>query len=144
VLDALLDRGADIEAAGAVLTGGSPMSDAVVFAQWDAARKLLARGARTTFWQAASLGLLDRVKEHLECQPPPPPDEITNAFWNSCRGGQLETAQLLLASGADLNWVGHGKKTPLDCAVASGRQELVVWLRGEGATSSEDVVKSGH
>jgi ankyrin repeat protein len=41
---------------------------------------------------------------------------------------------LLLASGADLNWIGHDNKTPLDCAVGSGRQELVVWLRGEGAT----------
>src|SRR5207249_9585418 len=34
VLDALLDGGADIEAPGAVFTGGSPISDAVVFAQW--------------------------------------------------------------------------------------------------------------
>ena len=30
-LDALLDAGADIEADGAVLTGGTPLSDAVVF-----------------------------------------------------------------------------------------------------------------
>jgi ankyrin repeat protein len=43
VLDALLDHGADIEAMGAVLTGGTPMSDAVVFAQWKAARRLLER-----------------------------------------------------------------------------------------------------
>ena len=45
VLDALLDGGADIEAPGAVFTDGSPMSDAVVFAQWDAARRLLERAA---------------------------------------------------------------------------------------------------
>jgi uncharacterized protein len=41
VLDALLDGGADIEAPGAAFTGGAPMSDAVVFAQWRAARRLL-------------------------------------------------------------------------------------------------------
>jgi ankyrin repeat protein len=34
VLDALLDGGANIEAPGAVFTGGTPMSDAIVFAQW--------------------------------------------------------------------------------------------------------------
>ena len=65
VLDALLDGGADIEAPGAVFTGGPPMSDAVVFAQWRAARRLLERGATTTIWQAAALGLLDRVRPIL-------------------------------------------------------------------------------
>jgi ankyrin repeat protein len=112
------------------------MSDAVVFAQWDAARRLLERGARTTFWQAASLGLLDRVQEHLERQHALSTEEITNAFWHACRGGQLETAQYLLARGAELNWVGYYKKTPLNCALESGRQDLVAWLRGEGATSA--------
>jgi ankyrin repeat protein len=36
-IDALLDLGADIEAAGAIFTGGAPLSDAVVFANWEAA-----------------------------------------------------------------------------------------------------------
>src|SRR3954453_23804159 len=39
VLDALLDAGAALEATGAIFTGGTPMSDAVVFAQWNAARR---------------------------------------------------------------------------------------------------------
>ncbi len=63
VLDALLDAGADIEAPGAIFTGGTAMSDAVVFAQWRAARRLLERGASITIWQAAALGLLDRVRD---------------------------------------------------------------------------------
>ena len=71
VLDALLDGGADIEAPGAVFTGGTPMSDAVVFAQWRAARRLLERGATTTIWQAAALGLLDRVRDFCSIEPPP-------------------------------------------------------------------------
>src|SRR5262249_8452873 len=94
-LDALLDCGADIEASGAIFTGGAPMSDAVVFAQWKAARRLLERGARTTVWQAAALGLLDRVEDYYERQPPPSADEITNAFWHARRGGQLRTAEYL-------------------------------------------------
>jgi hypothetical protein len=61
-LDALLDAGADIEARGAVIGGGTPLSDAVAFAQWNAARRLVERGARTELWEAAALGLLDRVE----------------------------------------------------------------------------------
>jgi ankyrin repeat protein len=132
-LDALLDGGADIEAPGAVITGGTPMSDAVVFAQWDAARRLLERGAKTTIWQAAALGLLERVKQHCASEPPPPPHEITNAFWNACRGGQRGVAEYLLELGANLNWIGHDRKTPLKVAEESGSADLLEWLRARGA-----------
>jgi uncharacterized protein len=141
-LDALLEAGANIEAPGAIFTGGAPMSDAVVFAQWNAARRLLERGARTTFWQAAALGLLDRVRDYCEntqSQPPPSGDEITNAFWNACRGGQKPTAEYLLGRGADLNWIGYDRVTPLDAAQKSGNEGLVNWLRGLGAKSIEEL-----
>ena len=59
-IDALLDLGADIEATGAIFTGGAPLSDAVVFANWEAARRLEC-GARPTWWQGAALGTLDLV-----------------------------------------------------------------------------------
>src|SRR4029077_7396978 len=39
-LNALLDAGADIEAPGAVIGGGTPLADAVAFGQWQAARRL--------------------------------------------------------------------------------------------------------
>lgn len=132
VLDALLDGGADIEAPGAVFTGGSPMSDAVVFGQWHAARRLLERGAQTTLWQAAALGQLDSVRQHVSTQPPPSRDQITNAFWHACRGGQLAVATYLFEQGANLHWVGHGNKTPLDVARESGVSELIQWLEGHG------------
>jgi hypothetical protein len=135
VLDALLDCGANIEAPGAVFTGGPPMSDAVVFAQWAAARRLLERGATTTIWQAAALGLLDRVDGFCSETPPPPVEAITNAFWNACRGGQREVAEYLHARGADLNWIGYDRKTPLDVAYESGAGELVEWLLARGAKS---------
>ena len=133
VLDALLDHGADIEAPGAVFTGGSAMSDAVVFAQWRAARRLLERGAVTTLWQAAALGLRERV-EHLCTQSPPPPHEqITNAFWHACRGDQRAVAEYLLGLGADRNWIGYDHKTPLDAADEHGGLALLQWLVGSGA-----------
>jgi ankyrin repeat protein len=136
VLDALLDGGADIEAPGAIFTGGTPLSDAVVFAQWGAARRLLERGARTTIWQAAALGVLERVRDLCSTDPPPPRAEITNAFWNACRGGQQPTAEYLLDRGADLNWVGHDGKTPLDAARDCGNEGFIQWLRSRGARSA--------
>lgn len=136
VVDALLDGGADIEAPGAVFTGGAPMSDAVVFAQWIAARRLLARGARTTIWQSAALGVVDRVRDALREADA---HDITNAFWHACRGGQRATAELLHEHGAEVNWVGHDHKTPLDVARESGAADLVAWLEAQGARSAAEL-----
>jgi len=47
--------------------------------------------------------------------------------------GQLESARYLLAQGADLNWPGHNKMTPLDVAIRKGNDEVIAWLRAEGA-----------
>ncbi len=131
VLDALVDAGADVEAPGAVLGGGTPLADAVGFGQWRAARRLLERGARTTLWQAAALGLLDRVEERFAGTDPPAPDEVTDAFWQACHGGQRQTA--------DLNWVGWNDRTPLDIAEAQGAGEVVEWLRSQGGRSAAEL-----
>src|SRR5439155_5664718 len=84
VLDALLDLGADIEAPGGVIGGGTPLAHAVALGQWQAARRLVERGARTTLWQAAALGLQARAEEHFAADPTPAPDEVTSAFWCAC------------------------------------------------------------
>ena len=133
VLDALLDAGADIEARGAVIGGGTPMSDATAFAQWKAARRLLERGARTTLWEAAALGLLDRVDGYFQQDPPPSTDDATAAFWGACHGGHRDVAEYLLDRGADVNWLGWDHLTPLDAARRSNADELVAWLRSVGA-----------
>jgi hypothetical protein len=44
-LDALLDRGADIEARGGVIGGGTALADAAAFGQWRAANRMVERGA---------------------------------------------------------------------------------------------------
>ena len=77
VLDALLDAGADIEADGAVIGGGTPLADARAFGQWQAAHRLVVRGARTTLQDEATLGLMDRVQASLEAHPPSSGDDIT-------------------------------------------------------------------
>jgi ketosteroid isomerase-like protein/ankyrin repeat protein len=130
-LDALLDAGADPEAGGAVIGGGTPMADAVAFGQWNAARRLLERGARTTLWQAAALGLVDRVQDEL-ARSAPGREELDNALWCAAHGGRRATAELLLAAGADPSWVGHDGLTAAGAAERSGASELARWLRGRG------------
>ena len=62
VLDALVAAGADVDAPGSVIDGGGPLADAVAFGQWRAARRLIDHGARANLWQAAGLGLMDRLE----------------------------------------------------------------------------------
>jgi ankyrin repeat protein len=134
VLDALLDAGADIDAPGAVIAGGTPLEDAVAFGQWNAARRLVARGAAVTFRQAAALGLADLVAGQL---PGARADEISTAFWYACHGGQRATAELLLDAGAEVNWVAPWDGlSPLDAAVRSGALELADWLRSREARTA--------
>ncbi|HEY7068961.1 MAG TPA: hypothetical protein VH479_02555 [Acidimicrobiales bacterium] len=132
VLDALLDAGADIEADGAVIAGGTAMSDATAFANWDAARRLLARGARTNLWESAALGLTDRVEAHLAADPPPSAEDVTGAFWGACHGGHRPTAELLLAHGADPAWVGWDDLTPAAAAERNGFAEVAAWAGSLG------------
>lgn len=137
-IDALLTAGADIEAPGAVFTGGTAMSDAVIFAQWDAARLLLARGAQTTFTQAAALGLMERVTRLL-AEDRPSAETITAALWHACRAGQHEAAEFLLRQGAELNWIGWDHLTPLDAAQKNSHTELAAWLLAQGAKSAREL-----
>ncbi|MBB4906075.1 ankyrin repeat domain-containing protein [Actinophytocola algeriensis] len=135
VLDALLDAGADIDAPGAVIGGGTPLSDATAFAQWAAAFRLVERGATTTLFTAATLGLQDRVAAHFATATPDR-DEIDAAFWGACHGGRLSTAQYLAAHGADVNRVAPWEPaTPLDATLRTSpaAENLIRWLRGRGA-----------
>jgi ankyrin repeat protein len=138
-LDALLDGGANIEAAGGVIGGGTPLADAVAFGQWKAARRLVARGAGTTLWQAAALGLMARVEGYFASDPARTPDQVTNAFWCACHGGQQGVAEYLLERGADLNWIGYDGLSPLDAALRSGAWEVAEWLQGRGAESAKEL-----
>jgi ankyrin repeat protein len=139
VLDALLDRGADIEAPGSVIAGGTPLADAVAFGQWKAARRLVERGAQATLWQAAALALMDRVQELLGASDSQSLHEITKAFWCACHGGQRAPAEHLLERGAEINWLGFDKLTPLDAALRSDAGELAGWLRTRGAKSAREL-----
>jgi len=134
-LDSLLDLGANIESPGSVIDGTTPLSDAVAFGCWRAAHRLIERGARSTIWQSAALGLMDRLQPQFAGETKPSQQEVTNAFWHACHGGQLDPARYLLAQGADLNWIGYRQMTPLDAAMRNGNADVIAWLRSEGAVS---------
>ena len=139
VLDALLDAGADTEATGAVLGGGTPLADACGFGNWAAARRLVQRGARTGLGDAAALGLLDRVQAVFAEEAVPDLDVITMSFWNACHGGQLNTAEYLLERGANINWIGWDDKTPLDLVDEAVEPTLAAWLRTHGAKHANEL-----
>jgi hypothetical protein len=135
VAAALIDGGADIEIPGGSI--GSPLDNAIGYGCWHVARLLVARGAAVDkLWHAGALGLVDRVEQLLANNPTP--EELSQAFWHACAGGQRRAAERLLAAGADLDWqpdYAHG--TPLDAARRLGtRQENVInWLQEIGARS---------
>jgi uncharacterized protein len=134
LIDALLDAGADIERPGSSIDGGSPLSCAVGYGQWAAARRLVERGARTLLWHEAALGLMEGMAQRFETEPYPGSEELSGAFWNSCHGGQLAAAQWLLMRGADLNWrAPWSGQTSLEIAERSGHSDIAAWLAGKGA-----------
>jgi uncharacterized protein len=135
VLDALLDAGADIERRGAVIAGGTAVADATAFGQWNAAHRLVERGAQTNLWESAALGLQERVEAFFAVDPPP---DATEALWAACHGGQLATAQYLLDQGADINWVGYDNLTPLEAARRSDAGHVIKWLHTQGAQMAND------
>jgi hypothetical protein len=134
---ALIDGGANLGTPGGSI--GTPLDNAVGYGCWHVARLLIARGAPVdSLWQAAALGILDRIEKMLANNPAP--KHIDAAFWQACHGGQLRAAERLLAAGANLNSSPEyaDGQTPLEAATKpdTRREALATWLRERGATTS--------
>ncbi len=131
VAEALISGGANIERPGGTI--GTPLDNAIGYGCWNVARLLVQRGARVTkLWHAAALGLMPQVEELLAAASAPSPDDITEAFWQACHGGQRRTAERLLASGADpYATPGYSDQTAAQIAADPGtqRENLITWLR---------------
>jgi GNAT superfamily N-acetyltransferase len=129
-IEALLAAGADLEAPGGVLTGGSPLDDAVVFSQWEAARLLVARGAQVKLFHAAALGLTDQVTDLMVDGDQ---GERDAAIWHAANAGHRDAALLLLNAGADPHWEGFDGLSPIAAARRSGHLDLAEELAGLAA-----------
>jgi hypothetical protein len=107
------------------------------------------RGAHATLSQSAGLGLLDQMKGQMVRTPSPTHTEISDALWSACHGGQQVAAELLVAQGAHVNWIGHGdhafgrgpqRRARVDCGMACPARAVrrIVQLRAVGASSDEN------
>lgn len=138
VAAALIDGGADIEVPDGSI--GTPLDNAVGYACWNVARLLVDRGARVDkLWHAGALGLLDRLEELFDTANPTSED-ISQAFWHACAGGQRRAAERLLDAGAELNWEpDYARGTPLDTAHGHGTRQdnVIAWLKERGARSAD-------
>lgn len=139
---ALIDGGADIEVQGGSIAGGTPLDNAVGYGCWNVARLLVQRGARVDeLWHAAALGMMSRVEELMASNPSPTADDLTEAFWQACHGGQRRVAEYLLSQGVNINGSpDYTDQTPLDaaCSLDTRRETMVAWLKSKGAKSSKD------
>jgi len=128
VAEALISGGAALDVPGGSI--GTPLENAVGYGCWHVARLLVARGARVDrLWTAAALGLLPRIEEFLA--PGLPADQLNEAFWQACHGGQRRAAELLLDLGADPSAIpGYAEQTAAQAAAAldTRRENVVSWL----------------
>ena len=59
----------DVAAIDVLLDVGGPLEDAIGFQNWDAAKRLVERGARTGLDDEASIGLMDKIEKRFEDVP---------------------------------------------------------------------------
>jgi ankyrin repeat protein len=75
---------------------------------------------------------MSRVEELLAASPALTHDDINEAFWQACHGGQRRAAERLLRHGADIDATpGYAQQTALQIAAGSDtrREALITWLR---------------
>jgi hypothetical protein len=134
----LIDSGADIDMPDGSI--GTPLDNAVGYGCWNVARLLVERGARVDkLWQAAALGITGRLHELLDAEPTR--EQVDQALWHACAGGQRRAAELLAGRGGDLCYTpAYGRGTMADAASMLGtqRESLVVWLKGRGIRRAEN------
>ncbi len=125
LIDLLCARGADPDAA---------LEIAVVVGELEAARALIARGARIHLPAAAGLG---RIGDLVRLLPESAGEDRHLALTVAADLGQAEAVKLLLEAGVDPNRYnpvgGHSHTTPLHQAAGRGYQDIVRLLVEHGA-----------
>src|SRR6266404_3158057 len=77
VAEALILGGADIEARGGSIAGGTALENAIGYGCWRVARLLLNHGAKVEkLWQAAALGMTSALEKFLQEGSAPSTEEV--------------------------------------------------------------------
>jgi ankyrin repeat protein len=145
-INVLVAKGADLEARGGVIGGGTPLSDATAFGQWGAAYRLIELGAKPSLFDMAALDLVNDLETSFAVRLPSEA-QLNDLFWGACHGGRIKAAQFLFDHNPTINRVpGWENLTPLDVAIRSNANELVEWLRGQGGKTFKELMRSepGH
>lgn len=142
VAEALLTGGADFEARGGSIAGGTALENAIGYGCWRVARLLLHRGARLEkLWHAAAIGMTPLLEKFFAAGSAPSGEEVSHAFWQACRAGNRRTAEYLLERGANPNWIpDYARETAMQVASTgadTGREALVNWLRTKVSSAGE-------
>ncbi len=142
-IDALLATGATVDMLGGVFGGCTPFEEAIIFEQYDAARRLLAGGAANYLPGAAALGMASLVDTFFDAQGvlrtdvgalphwstfPPVQTVLDRAFQFACRAGHLGIAASLRERGADVTSTMPTGTTALEEARSHGHDDVVAWL----------------
>lgn len=135
----LIDRGARLDTPGGSI--GTPLDNAIGYGCWHVARLLVERGAPVNkLWHGAALGMLARLEQLLASESTA--DELDNAFWQACHGGQRRAAERLLTAGANPDAVpdyANGQRAAEAAIAADTRRDLLVsWLAQHTDAASPD------
>ena len=122
VAETLILGGAELEARGGSIAGGTAFESASGYGCFRVAWLLLDHGAKVEkLWRAAALGVTSMMEKFLRESSAPSSEEVNHAFWQACRVGCRRTAEYLFAGGADLSWSpDYAKETPLEIARQGG------------------------
>ena len=114
----------------------------LIFARYqfklDAVEAILAAGASLDLFEAAALGIVDRLRSLLDADAAAAnsfsPDGMT-PLGLACFFGQPEAARLLLSRGADVNTASRNpmKVAPIHAAVAGKNAEVIDLILSSGA-----------
>ncbi|HKV33955.1 MAG TPA: ankyrin repeat domain-containing protein [Pyrinomonadaceae bacterium] len=170
VADLLLDRGAAIDGTG----GWSPLEEALYWNNQNVVALLLERGAKAqNLRTAAALGRTELIQNYFDADGNLKPEAgkidwpfggnqsisyrvnewsqdrqgiINNAFVYACMHGHIDTAQLLLDKGAEINTVPGGfdyAGTGLHYAALNGHRAMIEFLLDHGADKNVTDTKVG-
>ena len=122
-----------IEAPGSVIDGGTPVGRRRRVRPVARGTPADRAGAAANLWQAAALGLLDRLERLLAADPPPQRRDHEGVLVRVPRRRSARRRSACSTPAPTSTGSGYDELTPLGAAVRADAPELAEWLRAQGA-----------